>query len=656
MKGKSTMQKMRDLIEKLKDASYAYYMLDAPIMSDREYNELYEELEKLEAETGLYYNDSPTQKVQGGLLPYLQKVSFSEPMLSANKTKKPEELLDFVSKAKTIVSYKLDGLTLIIKYKNGKFTQAITRGGGWEGEDVTEQIKRISGVPLSIPYDKTLTLRGECVLSWDDYNIIKEKLTLEGKSCGHPRNIASGSIRQLDLSKVIKELRFFAFSVVTTETEETFTSKRKAFDFLRSLGFSVVTDLNYQMLLSNSTIDDINSSLDALQPDMCLYPVDGLIFEYDDIEFGKSLGATSHHTLNMIAYKWSDQLYPTKFRGIELNTTRTGIVSMTAIFDTVEIDHTKISRALVPNLEYFDNFKFGIGDEIMVYKANMIIPVIEKNNTQSGTYKLPDNCPCCGNKISIKQTDKCRMLFCDNPSCSAQVVRSLAHFTGKDYMNIDGLSESTIEKFYNNGFISDFASIYHINDYKGQITQLRGFGEKAYDKIWKSIEKSRNTTLARVIASIGIPNIGRTAGKALSKYFVGNPDKFTAAMLYKCDLTHIPDFGPIMQECLIKFFDNEENMRKWDALLAELIIEPGIPAVTNSVFTGKTIVPTGTLVNFTRDSIKAKIEELGAKCGSSVSKKTDYVLAGEKAGSKLTKAQELGVKILTEEEFMQMIQ
>lgn len=650
------MQKMRDLIEKLKNASYAYYMLDAPIMSDREYNELYEKLEKLEAETGLYYNDSPTQKVQGGLLPYLQKVSFSEPMLSANKTKKPEELLDFVSKAKTIVSYKLDGLTLIVKYKNGKFIQAITRGGGWEGEDVTEQIRRISGVPLSIQYNKTLTLRGECVLSWHDYNIIKEKLTLEGKSCGHPRNIASGSIRQLDLSKVIKELRFFVFSVVTTETEETFTSKRATFDFLRSLGFSVVTDLNYQMLLSDSTIDDINSSLDALQPDMCLYPVDGLIFEYDDIEFGKSLGATSHHTLNMIAYKWSDQLYPTKFRGIELNTTRTGIVSMTAIFDTVEIDHTKISRALVPNLEYFDNFKFGIGDEIMVYKANMIIPVIEKNNTQSGTYKLPDICPCCGNKISIKQTDKCRMLFCDNPSCSAQVVRSLAHFTGKDYMNIDGLSESTIEKFYNNGFISDFASIYHINDYKGQITQLRGFGEKAYDKIWKSIEKSRNTTLARVIASIGIPNIGRTAGKALSKYFVGNPDKFTAAMLYKCDLTHIPDFGPIMQECLIKFFDNEENMRKWDALLAELIIEPDSPVATDSVFTGKTIVPTGTLVNFTRDSIKAKIEELGAKCGSSVSKKTNYVLAGEKAGSKLTKAQELGVKILTEEEFMQMIQ
>lgn len=651
------MEKMRTLIDKLKAASYAYYILDAPIMSDREYNELYEELEALEASTGLYYNDSPTQKVQGGLLPYLKKVSFSEPMLSANKTKRPDELLSFVKKAKTIVSYKLDGLTIVLKYKNGKFIQAITRGGGWEGEDVTEQIRRISGVPLSIPYDKTLTLRGECVLSWSDYEIIKTKLELEGKSCGHPRNIASGSIRQLDLEKVINELRFFVFSVVHTETDENpeFLRKQNTFNFLRSLGFSVVTDLNFQLLLDTSTIEDINNALATMQPETCPYPVDGLIFEYDDTNYGRSLGATSHHTLNMIAYKWSDQLYPTKFRTIELNTTRTGIVSMTAVFDTVEIDHTKISRALIPNLDYFDKFKFGIGDEIMVYKANMIIPVIEKNNTKSGSYKLPDTCPCCSNKLSVKQTDKCRMLFCDNPLCSAQIIRAFAHFAGKDYMNIDGLSEATAEKLYNNHIITDFASLYHIDEHKDEIINLDGFGEKAYNKLWNSIQKSRKTTLARVIASVGIENIGRTAGKALAKQFAGNADEFTFAMANKCDLTHIPDFGPIMQSCLIKYFNNENNAKAWDKLLHELEIE--IPAENNiqSIFTGKTIVPTGTLVNFTRDSIKTKIEELGAKCGSSVSKKTDFVLAGEKAGSKLTKAQELGIRVLTEDEFLSMI-
>ena len=656
----STQARIRKLIDELKEASYAYYQLDKPIMSDREYNEKYDQLEMLEKKTGIIFSDSPTQKVQGFVLDSLPKVEFSEPMLSADKTKSIDGLTKFVSGHPVFISFKLDGLTIVLKYEDGVLKQAITRGSGTIGEDVTEQIKRISNVPLTIPYPGKLTLRGECVLPWNSYEKIKEKLVEEGKPCGHPRNIASGSIRQLDLNKVIKELVFVAFATVESGTSYSFVYKTDSLRFLQEQGFMTILDLDYVKLTKGLDADDLKSELESvirtMNPKYCEFPVDGLIVEYEDLIYGKSLGATGHHTNNMIAYKWSDETYPTVFRGIDYNTTRTGIVSMTAVFDPVEIDHTIVSRALIPNLDYYYKFKFGIDDKIEVFKANMIIPQIDRNLTQSATFPLLKYCPCCGTELSIKETDNSHFLFCPNAMCMAQRVQGFVHMAKKDYLNIDGLSEATVEKLWAAGFLLEPADIYKLDQHRAEIIKMSGFGVKAFDKLWNAIQKSRKTTLNRVIAAVGIPNIGRTAGKAISAKFNGDVKAFTDGVS-DFDFTTLEDFGSVMNDSIHNWFAVPSNLQIWSNLVSELEIEKAAETKpATSVFTGKVIVPTGTLQHFTRDGIKEKIESLGAKCGSSVSKKTDYVLAGEKAGSKLVKAQELGVPILSEEEFLKLIE
>ena len=655
----STQAIIRKLIDELKEASYAYYQLDKPIMSDREYNEKYDQLEMLEKKTGIIFSDSPTQKVQGFVLDSLPKVEFSEPMLSADKTKSIDGLTKFVSGQPVLISFKLDGLTIVLKYEDGVLKQAITRGSGTIGEDVTEQIKRISNVPLTISYPGKLTLRGECVLPWNSYEKIKEKLVEEGKPCGHPRNIASGSVRQLDLNKVIKELVFVAFATVESGTSYSFVYKTDSLRFLQEQGFMTILDLDYVKLTKGLDAKDIKSELESvirtMNPKYCEFPVDGLIVEYEDLFYGKSLGATGHHTNNMIAYKWSDETYPTVFRGIDYNTTRTGIVSMTALFDPVEIDHTTVSRALIPNLDYFYKFKFGIDDQIEVFKANMIIPQIDRNLTQSATFPLLKYCPCCGTELIIKETDNSHFLFCPNAMCMAQRVQGFVHMDKKDYLNIDGLSEATVEKLWESGLIIEPADIYKLDQHRAEIIKMPGFGIKAFDKLWAAIQKSRRTTLNRVIAAVGIPNIGRTAGKTISAKFNGDVKAFTDGVS-DFDFTTLEDFGSVMNDSIHNWFAVPSNLQIWNNLVSELKIEKAAETKpATSVFTGKVIVPTGTLQHFTRDGIKEKIESLGAKCGSSVSKKTDYVLAGEKAGSKLTKAQELGVPILSEEEFLKLI-
>lgn len=648
-------EQMRKLVDELKKASYAYYQLDKPVMTDREYDKLYDKLAALEKETGIIFSDSPTQKVQGFVLDSLEKVEFTEPMLSADKTKMTTDLVKFAAKRDVLMSYKLDGLTIVLKYEDGVLKQAITRGSGTIGEDVTEQIKRISNVPLTIPYTGSLMLRGECVLSWDTFEKVKEKLIEEGKPCGHPRNIASGSIRQLDLNKVIRELVFVGFAVVESGTDADFSSKIESLKFLQKQGFFTVLNLEYNLITAASDqAKEIENTMSVMTPKVCEFPVDGLIVEYDDLKYGKSLGATGHHTNNMIAFKWSDETYPTVFRGIDYNTTRTGIVSMTALFDPVEIDHTIVSRALIPNLNYFYKFKFGVGDKIEVYKANMIIPQIAENHTKSASFPLLKYCPCCGTELITKETDNNLVLFCPNTLCMAQRVQAFVHMAKKDYLNIDGLSEATAEKLWEAGFLLEPADIYKLDTHKAEIVKMPGFGVKAFDKLWAAIQKSRKTTLNRVIAAVGIPNIGRTAGKAISAQFGGDVKAFTNTVS-DFDFTTLEDFGAVMNDSIHNWFAVPSNLKMWNNLVAVLEFEKPIVKTTASVFTGKTIVPTGTLQHFTRDGIKEKIESLGAKCGSSVSKKTDFVLAGDKAGSKLTKARELGVKILTENEFLKML-
>ena len=648
-------EQMRKLVDELKKASYAYYQLDKPVMTDREYDKLYDKLAAFEKETGIIFSDSPTQKVQGFVLDSLEKVEFTEPMLSADKTKMTTDLVKFAAKRDVLMSYKLDGLTIVLKYEDGVLKQAITRGSGTIGEDVTEQIKRISNVPLTIPYTGSLMLRGECVLSWDTFEKVKEKLIEEGKPCGHPRNIASGSIRQLDLNKVIRELVFVGFAIVESGTDADFSSKIESLKFLQKQGFFTVLNLEYNLITAASDqAKEIENTMSVMTPKVCEFPVDGLIVEYDDLKYGKSLGATGHHTNNMIAFKWSDETYPTVFRGIDYNTTRTGIVSMTALFDPVEIDHTIVSRALIPNLNYFYKFKFGVGDKIEVYKANMIIPQIAENHTKSASFPLLKYCPCCGTELITKETDNNLVLFCPNTLCMAQRVQAFVHMAKKDYLNIDGLSEATAEKLWEAGFLLEPADIYKLDTHKAEIVKMPGFGVKAFDKLWAAIQKSRKTTLNRVIAAVGIPNIGRTAGKAISAQFGGDVKAFTNTVS-DFDFTTLEDFGAVMNDSIHNWFAVPSNLKMWNNLVAVLEFEKPIVKTTASVFTGKTIVPTGTLQHFTRDGIKEKIESLGAKCGSSVSKKTDFVLAGDKAGSKLTKARELGVKILTENEFLKML-
>ena len=421
-----------------------------------------------------------------------------------------------------------------------------------------------------------------------------------------------------------------------------------------------ILDLDYVKLTKGLDADDLKSELESvirtMNPKYCEFPVDGLIVEYEDLIYGKSLGATGHHTNNMIAYKWSDETYPTVFRGIDYNTTRTGIVSMTALFDPIEIDHTTVSRALIPNLDYFYKFKFGIDDKIEVFKANMIIPQIDRNLTQSATFPLLKDCPCCGTELIIKETDNSHFLFCPNAMCMAQRVQGFVHIAKKDYLNIDGLSEATVEKLWESGLIIEPADIYKLDQHRAEIIKMPGFGIKAFDKLWAAIQKSRRTTLNRVIAAVGIPNIGRTAGKTISAKFNGDVKAFTDGVS-DFDFTTLEDFGSVMNDSIHNWFAIPSNLQIWNNLVSELEIEKAAETKpATSVFTGKVIVPTGTLQHFTRDGIKEKIESLGAKCGSSVSKKTDYVLAGEKAGSKLTKAQELGVPILSEEEFLKMLE
>ena len=647
-----TQKRMNELIIRLSEASEAYYGYDDPIMTDHQYNALYDELEQLEKQTGIVLSNSPTQKVQGVVIDSLKKVQFVEPMLSADKTKNIDKIIAFAGGHEIITSYKLDGLTLVLRYKDGKLVQAVTRGEGTAGEDVTDAVKMVKNVPLTITETGDLTVRGECLMPWDSYLKIQKKYEEEGKECGNPRNLASGGIRQLN-TDLVKErgLQFIAFAIVQSETEKQFRLKQDQLSFLSLNGFMTIASVGVELCL---TSEQIRGTLDHFKAELCPYPVDGIIYEFNDLVYGSSLGATSHHTNNLMAFKWADNTYLTSFTGIELNATRTGIVSMTALFEPVEINHTSVSRALIPNIEYFEKYRLGLGDTLEVYKANNIIPQIEKNRTKSGTYSLPDTCPSCGELLEVRQPGKSRLLYCSNKKCPAKQIQKFVHFASRDRMNIVGMSEATLEKFVERGWIKSFADIYRLDRYRADIISMDGFGEQSYRKLWKSIQDSRATKLSNVIAALGIPYVGRTAGKIISQYFKGHEYNFMNAVESGFPFDILDGIGPVQNQSIHTWFA-DGGTTEWNALSSflEMALIKDTPA-TENVFSGKTIVPTGTLNHFTRESIKQKIEEIGAKAGSSVSSKTDYVLAGEKAGSKLAKGKQLGITIISEEEFIEM--
>lgn len=649
---KAKLERMKKLIDIIKAADIAYYRDDNPTMTDREYDLLVDELKQLESETGLILSGSPTQTVSGEILEELTPVRHTKPMLSADKTKSVDDLIRFAGARAVIISWKLDGLTLVLRYENGEFMQAITRGReGIVGEDVTHTVRTFMNVPMSVPSKDAFEVRGEGVISWANFE--KINLGLEDPY-SHPRNLAAGSVRMLDATESGKRyLEFFAFDLISDSIEP--HSKIGQLQFLEENGFDVVP----YVYSDSRDEDEIRTIIASFKPMDFAYPVDGVIMEYDDIGYGKSLGATGHHENRLIALKWEDKLYETECIGIDAQTTRTGMVSLTATFKPVEIDGTMVSRAYVHNFTIFKNLALGKGDKIMVYKANMIIPQIAENKTKSGNLDFPHFCPCCGSMLTFRtMPGGSQQLYCTNPSCAARLVQKFDHFCEKTRMNIEGLSATTLEKFIGHGWIKNFGDLYALEQHREEIINTEGFGVKSYERLQASIEKSRHCTLARFIAGLGIPMVGRHAGRDLDRYFQGSWEAFEEAIQTGFDFTQLPNFGKTMHNNIHKWYADAEEAKLWRPLLnkIEFVKETTTMSTnTNNPFYGKTVVATGKLENYTRDGIQMKLLELGAKPGSSVSKKTDYLIVGEKAGSKLAKAQQLGVTTLTEQEFEAML-
>ena len=637
--------RMTDLVTQLNKASDAYYN-DSPIMDDKEWDRLFDELAALEKETGVIMPDSPTQKVSSSEtgLKALKKVTHEKPMLSADKTKNMADIKAFCDKApandrRISVSWKEDGLTIVLTYENGQLVQAATRGNGLVGEDVTANVRAgFNNVPKSVPYKEKMVVRGEGTISYAAFNRINETLDEPYKLC---RAFAGASTRLLDPAEAARRsLEMKAFELVLPEQP----TKEQEWEFMKEQGFDCA---GYRM----TDVDHVEEVISAFDPENVDYPVDGLIIQYNDNAFGKSLGATGHHSRNKIALKWTDETVETIFREVDFQPTRTGRVSMTAVFDPVEIDGSTVSRATLHNVDFFNNLKLGAGDRIMVYKANQIIPAIEKNLDQTGTYPLPETCPVCGGKIVIQNAN----LMCTNDDCPAKQIRKIVKFADKDSLDIAGLSEKTIEELSSHGVLKEFRDFFYIKDHP-EIKEWDGWGETSFNNLVESIENARkNATLSRLLIAIGIENVGRHASRDISRQFRGDNLLFVKALLDRFDFTQLPDFGEVSQNNIYAYFDVQENLAKWlelvdlcDGLAPEYREEE---KAGDNAFKGKTIVVTGTLEHFTRTGINEFIESLGAKAGSSVSAKTDYLVVGASAGSKLAKAQALGVPILTESQF-----
>lgn len=665
-------QKIKTLVTKLNRYRHEYYNLAAPSVSDAVYDRLYDELQRLEKETGIVYGNSPTQTV--GYLPVsaLKKVRHPIPLLSLDKTKQTEELLRMAGKAASLMMLKLDGLTVKLCYENGELTEASTRGDGDVGELVTHNIPAFYNVPLKIPHKGRLVITGEGLIHDNDFEKLKDSVFGEnGKEACNARNLAAGSIRVLNPS-VCKErcVYFYAFNMI--EGMEAFgdisDSRGKLLQKVQGFGFEVCP---FVFLGRDATLKEIEEKIQELRKlaEGMQIPIDGMVLRYDSLSYSKGCGRTGHHYRDGIAFKFEDGAHETVFQSIEWETGRTGEIAPVAVFDTVEIDGCAVSRASLHNLSFIKDLELHPGCRILVSKRNMVIPHIEEN-LDRGRYDkelIPKECPHCGRVVRTfaRAGDKGRLietLHCDNPACGNRILRKFVHFAGKKAMDMSGISEATIACFIEKGFLNAFNDFYHLNRYHDEIVTLDGFGEKSYQKIMESIEKSRNTTFARYVVAMDIPMIGRTAGRVLDEYFNGDLQEFAKAAVDCFDFTVLPDFGETMSRNICGWFRKWENLKLWRSLQKELYFKEREEKTMkkdndnrNNQFAGCTIVATGKLENFTRDGINNKITSLGATAGSSVTRKTNYLICGEKPGNKLAKARELGIPVLTEQEFLNMI-
>lgn len=643
-------ERIKDLVELLNKANKAYYQEANEIMTNFEYDKLYDELVGLEKETGMVLSNSPTVNVGYQVVSQLPKEQHNSPMLSLDKTKEVGALADFAGDRKCLLSWKMDGLTVVLTYENGELVKAVTRGNGLVGEVITNNAKTFKNIPISIPYKGRLTLRGEAIIKYSDFEQINREIEDADSKYKNPRNLCSGSVRQLN-SQVTAErnVNFVAFALINADDVDFDNSIEQQYKWMESQGFQVV---EYRVVTRNSMEDAVKYFAGKIQT--YDYPSDGLVLMFDDIEYGLSLGTTAKFPRNGIAFKWEDEQAETTLKYIEWSPSRTGLINPVAVFEPVELEGTTVSRASVHNISIMEELELGSGDRIKVYKANMIIPQISENLTKSGIDDLPKECPVCGHATEVKAENGIKTLYCPNSQCPAKHVKLFTLFVSRNGMNIDGLSEETLEKFIEAGYIKEFADIFHLDRYYEEIVATPGFGQKSYDNLMDSVEKARNVELSALIYSLGIPNIGSANAKLICKAFNNNIEKIRNASVE--ELIEIDGIGEIMAEKFCQYFADEDNIKKLDNLLKEVNIAEPEENTTPQNMDGLTFVITGSVEHFAnRNELKSYIEKHGGKVTGSVSAKTNYLINNDamSASSKNKKAKQLGVEIVTEEVFLE---
>lgn len=648
----SKKARMLELVEKLNDAGRAYYQEASEIMSNREYDGLYDELLGLEKELGITLANSPTVNVGYEVLSELPKERHESPMLSLDKTKEVEELKRFAGDQKVLISWKLDGLTIVLTYRGGELYKAVTRGNGEVGEVITNNARVFRNIPLRIAYQGELIIRGEAVIGYKEFERINAGIEDVDAKYKNPRNLCSGSVRQLNNEITAKRnVRFYAFSLVQAEDVDFHNSRACQMNWLKDQGFEVVEF--HEVTADTVEAEVINFSEKIAEND---FPSDGLVLIYDDIAYGRSLGRTSKFPRDSFAFKWADEIRETKLVEIEWSPSRTGLINPVAIFEPVELEGTTVSRASVHNISIMEELELGIGDRIEVYKANMIIPQIARNLTRSGVSDIPLRCPVCSGATEIRQVANAKALYCTNPDCQAKHVKAFALFVSRDALNIEGLSEATLEKFISLGYIREFADIFHLDRYQEEIQSLEGFGEKSYRNLAASAEKARNTTLPRVIYALGIANIGLANAKVICKEFRYDVEAMLKAT--EEELNEIPGVGGVIAKAFVDYFASERHVRQFRDLLGELVIPEEVVEEAKQIFAGVNFVITGSVEHFAnRGEVKELIESLGGKVTGSVTSKTNYLINNDvtSTSSKNKKANDLGVPIISEETFLEMI-
>ena len=647
-------KRIRELIGTLRAAGRACYQESREIMSNFEYDKLYDELVSLEKETGIVFANSPTQNVGYEVVSALPKERHEKPMLSLNKTKSVEELADWLGGQTGLLSWKMDGLTIVLTYQNGTLVKAVTRGNGEIGEVITANAKAFVNVPLNISYQGELILRGEAIIRYSDFEKINEQIEDVDAKYKNPRNLCSGSVRQLNSEITAqRQVHFYAFSLVKADGIDFKNSRKEQFEWLKTQGFEVV---EYHEVTKETLPETVKMYSEAIAENDT--PSDGLVLLYDDIAYGQSLGRTAKFPRDSIAFKWADEIQETKLLYIEWSASRTGLINPVAVFEPVELEGTTVSRASVHNISIMEALELGAGDRITVYKANMIIPQIADNLTRSGVRDIPEACPVCGGQTEVRQINDVKSLYCTNPDCQAKKIKSFTLFTSRDALNIAGLSEATLEKFIGVGMIHEYADIFHLDRHQEEIVEMDGFGQKSYDNLIAAAEKASHTTLPRMVYGLGVAGIGLANAKMICRHFKNDFEAMRHATVE--ELVEIDGIGEVLAQAWTAFFSDGKNNAIVDHLLAELTFEAGDEESSegaDEAFAGMNFVITGSLEHFkNRKELQELIERRGGKVTGSVTSKTNYLINNDVASSssKNKKARELGVPILSEEEFLKL--